>query len=68
MPHELYERVLASMGTTDTNVSERIRELVELGLAVEDAVDSIDDLDLPDHPRDQRLFVRQALLHEYGEE
>lgn len=60
MDEELAKKVEGPLRYGDSR-SERITELIQLGLATEEAADSA-DVSIPDSPREQTALIRQAFL------
>ena len=60
LPDDLAERVEEDLEYGDTR-SDRIQNLIQLGLAVEDAADAV-HVDLPDSQREREAFLRQVFI------
>ena len=64
--HDLYHRLVENTGIDDT-LSDRIKETMELGLIVENAIQARDDLQNVPTGRERKHWVRQAIL-DHGRE
>ncbi|QCC60788.1 hypothetical protein NP511_02270 [Natrinema thermotolerans] len=60
MDDDLAERVEEPLEYGD-NRSERVQDLVQLGLAIEDAADAV-HVDLPESQREREAFLRQVFI------
>ena len=60
MDDDLADRASEDLEYGDSR-SDRIAELVALGLAVEDAADSL-SVELPDNQREREAFLRQVFI------
>lgn len=60
VPDDLAEDIEEPLEYGD-NRSERVQDLIQLGLAVEDAADSV-HIDLPDSQREREAFLRQVFI------
>lgn len=58
---ELYEAIVSELEYGDSR-SQRMRELLRTGLAVERALEA-QDLDI-ENPRDRAAFIRQAIMEQ----
>ncbi|WP_226041531.1 hypothetical protein [Natrinema sp. DC36] len=60
LPEDLAERIEEDLEYGD-NRSDRIQNLIQLGLAVEDAAEGV-HVDIPESQREREAFLRQVFI------